>query len=145
MKRLIVLAASLLSVGHIGAVAEQAYTPIVVIAHRAIPDSTVDRRALLDYYSGDIKAWSDGTRVVVLDLDDNKDIRDRFFDFLGKTSSRMRSIWLKNMLSGEGKPPDALPDEDEVIRKVAATPGAIGFVSRDKLGENVKVLLTITE
>ncbi|MCB2230473.1 hypothetical protein KQH82_07135 [bacterium] len=120
-------------------------TTIVVIANRAAPDTALDRGALLDFYTGDIQAWSDGTRVRLFDLEGHKDVRDRFFDYLGKTSSRMRSIWLKNMLSGEGHPPDALSDEEAVVRQVAATPGAIGFVTRAHVGDSVKVLLTISE
>ncbi len=127
------------------AAADPADSAIVVIAHRSAPDTVLDKDALLDFYTGDITAWSDGTRVVVLDLDDHQDLRDRFFDYLGKTSSRMRSIWLKNMLSGEGRPPDALRSEEEVVRRVLATPGAIGFISKAKVPDNVKVLLTISE
>ncbi len=47
------------------------------------------------------------------------------------------------MLSGDGQAPDALGSEDEVVNKVASTPGAIGYVSADKAGDNVKILLVI--
>lgn len=143
MKRFVFIVLVSLGIISVAVLADQPDSSIVVIAHRSAPDSSLDKSAVLDFYTGDIKSWSDGQRVVLLDLDDHRDLRDRFFDYLGKTSSRMRSIWLKNMLSGEGQPPRALIDEDSVVRTVAATPGAIGFVSRDKVDDDVKVLLTI--
>ena len=145
MKRFLLLLIVLVLAHHASAFGDKSDSAIVVVANLATPDSALDRDAVLDFYTGDIKVWSDGSRVMLLDLDGHKELRDRFFDYLGKSSSRMRSIWLKNMLSGEGQPPAAMKDEDELIRKVASTPGAIGFVTRDKVSDKVKVLLTINE
>jgi hypothetical protein len=47
------------------------------------------------------------------------------------------------MLSGEGDPPEPIDSEEEMLKKVAATPGAIGFVSQSKVSEDVKVLIVI--
>jgi ABC-type phosphate transport system substrate-binding protein len=55
----------------------------------------------------------------------------------------MKKLWMKVQLTGEGQPPTGVGSEDEVLSKVASTPGAIGFVSSDKVNGSVKVLLTI--
>jgi ABC-type phosphate transport system substrate-binding protein len=118
---------------------------VVVIAHKAVPMDTIKKNALLDFYTRDIKKWSDGQPVVVLDLKLQNGIKTIFYNYLGKSSSRMKSIWLKKLLSGEGDPPQAMNSEEELLRKVAATAGAIGFVSKAKVRENVKVLLEIND
>jgi ABC-type phosphate transport system substrate-binding protein len=44
------------------------------------------------------------------------------------------------MLSGEGDPPPALNSEEEMLKKVEKTKGAIGFVSYELVNSKVKVL-----
>jgi ABC-type phosphate transport system substrate-binding protein len=116
---------------------------VVVIAHKSVPLDTIKKTMLLDFYARDIKKWSDGQPIVVLDLKLQNGVKTAFYSYLGKSSSRMKSIWLKKLLSGEGDPPEAMNSEEELLRKVAVTAGAIGFVSKAKLRENVKVLLEI--
>lgn len=55
----------------------------------------------------------------------------------------MKKLWMKQQLTGEGIAPEALGSEDEVLNKVASTPGAIGFIDAKKVNDKVKVLLTI--
>jgi ABC-type phosphate transport system substrate-binding protein len=55
----------------------------------------------------------------------------------------MKSIWLRNKLSGEGDPPLTLEDEAAVLEKVQQTPGAIGFISSDQVDTTVKILAII--
>ena len=41
---------------------------VVVIAHTSVSQDEINRTQLLDFYTGDIQAWSNGERVVVFDL-----------------------------------------------------------------------------
>ena len=116
---------------------------VAVIAHRAVPVDTLDRQRLLDFYTGDIRSWTDETAVVVLDLKPKGESKYLFYEFLGKSPSRMKSIWMKNLLSGESRPPESMGTEDDLLRKVAATPGAVGFVARAKVTDEVKTLIVI--
>ena len=116
---------------------------VAVIANKSVPWDTLKKSQLLDFYTGDVKSWGNDVRVVVFDLKPKGEVRDAFYEFLGKPSSRMKSIWMKKMLSGEGEPPEALKTEEEMLQKVASTPGAIGFISRAKTNDEVKTLLII--
>ena len=116
---------------------------VAVIVHRQVAEDSIDQTRLLDFYTGEIRRWDSGARVVPFDLKAKGDTRDRFFEFVGKSSSRMRSIWLKRMLSGEGDPPEALETEDQMISRVATTPGAIGFINKERVNDSVKVLVVI--
>lgn len=116
---------------------------VAVIAHRSVAADSLSRSQLLDFYTGDIQRWPDGTRVVVTDLKAKGPVRDGFYDFLGRRPSRMKSIWLRRMLSGEGDPPTSLDDEPALLRHVMTTPGALGYVRGDGVSDSVRVLLWI--
>ena len=121
------------------------YSQIAVIANKSVPVDSIKKSELLDFYTGDIKKWQDKTPVIVLDLKPKNTVRESFYEFLGKSPSRMKSIWLKKMLSGEGDPPESLNSQEEVLTTVTKTPGAIGFVAQDKTSDKVKTLLIIHE
>lgn len=133
----------LLTVVCLGAWPPPAPAQVLVIAHKSVPAESIDRGMLLDFYTGDIRSWPNGQPVVVIDLAPRTDVKETFYRYLGKTSSRMRSIWLKRKLSGEGDPPESLETEEEMVKRVGSTPGAVGFVSRDKINNRVKVLAVI--
>ena len=123
-----------------GAVAQ-----VVVIVHRDVPADTLSKAQLLDFYSCEIKYWNKDLPVIVIDLKPQTEAKTLFYKFLGMTASRMKSVWLKKMLLGEGEPPGATKTEDEMLEKVATTPGALGFVSREKLSPHVKTVMLIVE
>ncbi len=123
--------------------AEALFPQVAVIAHKSVPVDTIKKSELLDFYTADIKKWINGDKVILNDLKPKGEVKKIFYKFLGKTPSRMKSIWLRNMLSGEGDPPEALKSEEEMLQKIAATPGAIGFLSHTKVDNNVKTLIVI--
>ena len=45
------------------------------------------------------------------------------------------------MLAGEGDPPAALESEVSILQKIAKTPGAIGFVSKNIVNNSVKEIV----
>jgi len=122
---------------------EISFSQVAVIAHKSVPVDTIKKSELLDFYTADVKKWINGEKVIVNDLKPKGEVKKIFYKFLGKTPSRMKSIWLRNMLSGEGDPPEALKSEEEMLQKIAATPGAIGFLSHTKVDNNVKTLIVI--
>jgi ABC-type phosphate transport system substrate-binding protein len=118
---------------------------VAVIANQSVPATALDEERLMDLYTGEIKMWRDGVVVVLADLKPKTDVKKLFYDYLGMRPSRMKSIWLKNMLAGEGDPPQAFETEDALLEHVASTPGAIGYVSlaKARAAEGVVTLLEI--
>ena len=118
---------------------------VAVVAHKDVPESNLSSSRLLDFYTGDIKSWENGERVVVFDLKKKGQTRDSFYSWLGKSPTRMKSIWMKKLLSGEGDPPEALDTEEEIVERVAATPGAVGFVRVSLASDRVTTLNVIKD
>ncbi|MEL6820487.1 MAG: hypothetical protein AAFP70_01900 [Calditrichota bacterium] len=116
---------------------------VAVIAHPDVPIDSIDENMLLDFYSGDIQQWNNGEKITVYDLKKAKKLKNVFYKYMGKSSSRMKSIWMKKMLAGEGEPPEAISDEKSMLQKVAETPGAVGFISTENLDDSVKLIATI--
>ena len=116
---------------------------VVVIANLSVPVDSITNAELYDLYAFEKRRWEDGQPVIVFDLEQDRDIRSGFFNFLGKSPSRMKSIWLIHKLSGEGEPPEALPNKEDMITRVADTPGAIGFARIPVQNDSVKILATI--
>lgn len=125
----------------------QASAQVAVVAHASVPEQSMDAPTLLDIYTGAIKTWSGGAPIVLVDLKETTDIKSAFYKFLGMSSSRMKSIWMKNLLAGEGNPPEAIVGENELLKRVAATPGALGYVSlaSARKTEGVVILLEIPQ
>ncbi|MEJ2054812.1 MAG: hypothetical protein P8X42_12900 [Calditrichaceae bacterium] len=120
-----------------------AYSQVAIIANKSVPLNDIDKNQLMDYYSKDIKFWENGEPVILFNLKVKNKAHENFYKFLGKSSSRMKSVWLKKMLLGEGEPPEALNSEEEMLRKIINTPGSIGFINPDMVSEKVKLLKII--
>ena len=69
---------------------------IAVIANESVPIQEITANKLLDIYSGDIKWWDNGEPVIVFDLAEKSDVKSKFYTYLGKSTARMKSIWLKS-------------------------------------------------
>ena len=117
------------------------FSQVAIIVHPDVPVDSLTKTNLLDLYTGDIRKWENDQPIITYDLKPKLEIRNEFFGLLGKTSSRMKSIWLKKMLAGEGDPPAALDSEITILSKIANTPGAIGFVSKSIVNNSVKQIV----
>ncbi|NOY62843.1 MAG: hypothetical protein GXP10_06805 [Gammaproteobacteria bacterium] len=53
---------------------------------------------------------------------------------------QMRRTWNRLVFSGTGQAPEEVLSEEEMVRKVASTPGAIGYIRRVKADDSVHVL-----
>jgi len=117
---------------------------VAVIAHKSIPIDDITQSQLFDCYTGEMRTWDNGDPVIPTDLEIKTEARKSFYGYLGKSVSRMNSIWMKRMLSGDGDPPEKFATEEELHERVASTPGAIGFVNQSAVDDRVKVLRVIT-
>ncbi len=116
---------------------------VAVIANKSVPENAVNISKVTDIYSLKAKTWSDGKAIVPLTLKSDNDASNKFFGAIGKSSMEMKKVWMKLQLTGEGQAPEGVGSEEDLLNKVASTPGAIGFVSAGKATDKVKVLLTI--
>lgn len=120
-----------------------AQAQVAVIAHKSVASGTLDNSSLLDMFTLNTKNWNDGGKITVIDFKNDSPARSRFYAALGTSFSEMQKTWLRKQFSGKAQPPLLLASDDEILSKVASTPGAIGYVSADKVSKEVKVLATL--
>lgn len=116
---------------------------ILVIGHLEVASDSLRKKDLFRLFVGDVQYWKDDTPVTIIDFARDGRVRDSFYDYLGKTSSRIRSIWLKRKLSGEGELPISVKTEAEVLEHVITTEGAIGFVKSSVISEEDREKLKV--
>ncbi|MGH8016008.1 MAG: hypothetical protein ACREBV_07450, partial [Candidatus Zixiibacteriota bacterium] len=100
-------------------------------------------KQLSSVYRGEKRSWSDGTKIKVWDLGERGETRESFYDYMGVRRSQMKLLWMRQLLTGEGEPPDEAATQEEMIKNVIATPGAIGYVNKELVDGRVKLLLLI--
>ncbi len=120
-----------------------AQAQVVIIVNKSVPEGSITASKLNDIYSLRQKTWSDGKPIVPLTLKSDNEVSEKFYGALGASSMEMKKVWMRDQLTGEGKPPESMGSTDEILEKVASTPGAIGFIEASKVNAKVKVLLTI--
>ena len=115
---------------------------VAVIANKSISVAKINLATLNNIYSLE-QVDLGGTKVQLFDLAEESGAKSSFYNALGKPAAEFKKIWMKKKLTGNGNPPKPVASEDDMLAKVASTPGAIGFVSASKVNSSVKVILEI--
>lgn len=137
------LAASL-AIGLLGQPAAFAAQPVIaVIVHPAAATGTVDDDALAQIFKRRRIYWRDGLRIQPVNLPADHPLRRRFSQaVLQKLPEAMDEYWNEQYFRG-ALPPHVQASEAAVLRFVAATGGAIGYLDVCALDDSVRVLMTI--
>jgi hypothetical protein len=76
------------------------------------------------------KTWPNGLPVKVFVLPDDDPLhREVANTLLHMFPYQLRRVWDRQLFSGTGQAPSVVTSQDEMLRRVAATPGAIGYVA----------------
>lgn len=87
--------------------------------------------------------WPDGRRIQAVNLSPSNPVRRAFSqEVFGRSPEELDEYW-RDMYFHGVLPPYVLASEEAVIRFVATTPGAIGYVSRCAVDSRVTVVLRL--
>jgi len=113
---------------------------VVIVANKEVGISEISSAQLRDIFIGAQSRLSDGTRAVPVMLKGGP-VHEVFLRrHVGDSPSEFRTRWLKAVFTGQGAMPREFTSEAAALDYVAATPGAIGYVSRVSRGNSVRVL-----
>jgi hypothetical protein len=89
-----------------------------------------------------VRNWPDGKPVTVFVLPDRDERHVAFSkEILYVYPYVLRDTWDRMVFTGTGKAPIEVKSEDELLKRVAATPGAIGYIPKGKVAnEKIKIL-----
>jgi hypothetical protein len=102
--------------------------------------SNADLRAI---FMGTRTRFADGSHAVPVTLKGGP-VHEVFLkNHLGEGPEEFRSQWRKVVFTGQGAMPKAFDSESALIEYVAATPGAVGYVSQISSQNRVKLLAAV--
>jgi ABC-type phosphate transport system substrate-binding protein len=117
--------------------AERINADDALVVNPSVMVSAMDDATLKEIYLGKKTSWEDGSRIVVVVLKDGASHED-LMHRLNKSSSQFLTGWKKLVFTGKGTMPDVVESEDDLVRLIAKTAGAIGFVDKSKITATVK-------
>lgn len=114
---------------------------VMIVTHKEVSISSISSGQLREIFTGSRSRFSDGTHAVPVLLKGGPVHEVFLHRHLGNTPDEFRICWRKAVFTGQGSMPREFTSEAAVLDYVAATPGAIGYVSRVPDAQSVKILI----
>ncbi|MDF4004707.1 hypothetical protein P3W33_15000 [Luteibacter sp. PPL552] len=126
-----------------GGPATAASLQLVVITAPGAPRLAFDKDVLRNVYLKRIFVDADGVKLTPVNLPAGSPLREAFARTIVRMSDeRMQAYWDQQYFQGVS-PPYVLGSEDAVVRFVATTPGAVGYVASCHVDASVHVVLAL--
>jgi hypothetical protein len=114
---------------------------MVAIAYPATSEESIPRASLRAILGMRLQKWPADTPVKVFVLKDDAVEHATFSKtVLQVFPHQLRMAWDRQVFSGQGQYPEQLGSTQEMLSRVASTPGAIGYVKASEVNQNVRVL-----
>lgn len=115
----------------------------VVVGHNMAPPEPVTTTIVLGMFARKRLFWSDHSTVVPVNLAASHPIRRAFSLWVfRKTPEQLQDYWNDQYFHGV-LPPPVFASEEAVLRFVASTPGAVGYVSSCSVDRRVDVIALV--
>ena len=110
-----------------------------LIAHPGVERIPEKREIVRSLFTMQLLRWPDGSPVRVFVLPDENPTHKSFAKkWLGVFPYQLRRAWDRAVFSGTGQAPTEVADEQEMLERVANTPGAVGYISHGVEDERVR-------
>lgn len=112
-----------------------------VVTHAGTPGNTITRSHLRGIFGLRADKWPDNQPIKVFVLADNNPIHIGFVkSVLGIYPYQLRQSWDRLVYSGFAQSPTLVDNEQEMLQRIAETPGAIGYLREAIMGDKVHAL-----
>lgn len=114
---------------------------IVVIVPKSASVEVLSKASLRAIFGMRKRTWQNGTAIKVFVLEDENPVHIRFSKKVLQTFPyNLRRIWERQVYSGTGQAPVRVTSMDEMQKAVATTQNSIGYISRKRLDDQVKMV-----
>lgn len=108
---------------------------VQVIVNRSVDVPSLSQYKLRTLFGMRLSSWPNGMPVHVFVLPDKHPLHRRFAkQLLEVFPHQLRRAWNNLIYSGLGQAPTVVATEQEMRDRVAATPGAVGYVNSSTIG-----------
>jgi ABC-type phosphate transport system substrate-binding protein len=116
---------------------------VLVVANKGVQISEISDADLRAIFMGTRTRFADGSHAVPVTLKGGP-VHEVFLkNHVGESPEEFRTQWRKEIFTGQGAMPKAFDSESALIEYVAATPGAVGYVSRISSQDGVQSLVVV--
>lgn len=112
-----------------------------IIVNPGVEGRSISAASLRNVYTLRQTLWPDHQPIVVFVLPDDHPVHIAFAkEKLGLYPYRLRQTWDRLSFSGMASAPIEVKDENEMLARVRATAGAIGYTGKDAAYDGIKIL-----
>ncbi len=112
-----------------------------LIINDAAPPQSISRNEARLCFTMRLPTWENGIPVKVFVLPDDHPVHRQFTKtVLGLFPYQLRQVWDRQIFSGTGQAPMTVATEQEMIERVATTPGGIGYVESGANHPHIRIL-----
>ena len=113
-----------------------------VITHSSVKDEVLTKSKLRRIFIMRQTKWADGTPIRVFVLEQRSELHQSFCkSSLGLFPYQLERQWNKLVYSGLGEAPTVVRDREAMLKRVASTPGSIGYIDDFTGADNIKVMM----
>jgi ABC-type phosphate transport system substrate-binding protein len=126
------------------ALVSHAHAEIAIITHPDTRVAGVTLDELEKIYLGKKSRFSNGIKAEPIDQVEGRDLRKRFYKAVTEMDERaVKRYWSQRMFTGKGKPPEAMDDDQDVMKYISDNPNSLGYVEGRYVDDTVKILLIL--
>lgn len=113
---------------------------LFIVSNESVSTDALSRMEVEHIFLGKKRKWDDGNPIVCGMLEAH-DVKDSFLqEYVKKSGSQFAMYWKKMMFTGKGIPPKSFGSEEDLIRFVETTNGAIGYLSKMPEQKKLKII-----
>ena len=113
---------------------------ILIIVNPGVLTDDISQPVISDIYHGYKRRWDNGQKIRVVMFKEGA-THEVFAESMVQLSpEKLKTLWKKYIFSGTGTPPKVLLSEKKCVEYIAATKGAIGYISSATSYDGVKVI-----
>ena len=115
------------------------FADVLIIANKNVSEDSISKEDVKNIFLGNTVKWKDKSSISFVIL--KNDVHRAFLkEYIKRSSSQYGNYWKKMVFTGKGRQPRAFETEKELIRYVAETDGAIGYINKGTEMMNVKTI-----
>ena len=113
---------------------------VMFIVNKSVKEDTLSKSQIQKIYLGHTLVWPDG-ELIKLVTQEGTDIQKEFTrTYIRKSEAQFSRYWRKLLFTGKGILPNPFFTEKEIIKYVANTKGAIGYISPQAATKDIKII-----
>lgn len=113
----------------------------VAIAHPGEAHSKIAQKTLRAIFGMTMQTWPDGRPLTVFVFRDDDPQHQQFCrKVIGVLPYTLRRNWDRLLFSGAAQAPIVVETPQEMLSRVATTPGAIGYIEKEWVNDSVSII-----